>query len=210
MSSSLERRTAPCYDTQCIVPLFDASSGDLGVRFSKFSFLTDAGDEDTATNDQVLPLEPEDYPIGGSFGDMLRFESNAISPMVREDADLQGIDENELIRAVGSTPTYPNEDPENVFWQELDHVIQAQVWRRNEMTEMLPTLPDLWDGFSMAEYAEAVHDEYPGYWQSLLLASFFSTMKIDYDVLPERSHFDFVGGPIRMAVSGSSCRLQWK
>ena len=191
----------------------------MEVRFSKFSFLLESGEQDSFTNNQVLPLEPKDYPIGGSLGNMLKYESNAISPMVREDIELQGLDEDALIGAIGHIPTFPNSDPSHPFWSELLHVIQAQEYRVLEMTEMLPTLPDLWEGVSMAQYAEYVHDEYPGYWQAQLLMSFFPTMTIDYGVLPERSKYDFVGGPIRFAalntwatdrVSAINFRAKWK
>jgi len=41
------------------------------------------------------------------------------------------------------------------------------------------TLPDLWSDFSVDEVSEAVHDEYPGYWQAVFLESIFGTMQVD-------------------------------
>merc|ERR1711933_482224 len=62
-------------------------------------------------------------------------------------------------------------------------------------------LPDLWieAGYDIHQIADNVHDEYPGLWQANLIQSFFGQgVAIDYNILPFRSQFDFVGGLVRM------------
>lgn len=169
-------------------------AGDLNVRFSKIPILTgNAADR--------FPLTNSDYPMQGELADLLKATSNAESIMTSDDYELRNLNERRYFTRAGGPPTYPNQDPNHPFWQEdFRAVVEALVHLRadGDPSELI-TLPNRWANFSMQEVADAVHDEYPGLWQSELLIEFFDNVQIDYDILPFRCVDDFIGEPFRMA-----------
>ena len=177
---------------------------DLNIRFSKFDFVDPESLEPMAgTNNALLPLQPSDYPIGGNLGISMKSSSTAISVTTSDDFGLRGVDEEAFYDAIGGPPTYPNSNPNHPFWTEFVEVMQIQLYRLDDVdnTDILPfKLPDLWADFDLEDVAEAVNDEYPGFWQAWFLEHYFPKMKMDTTIFPFRSLFDFVGGPIRVAA----------
>lgn len=154
-------------------------------HFSKVKFL------DEALADALLPIE--DYPLDESLGDILKTQSMASSPMTASDLD---VDVNILIDAVGGLPSFPGEQE---FWDELLNVALIQALRMYNGTPPFP-LPDVWNGFDIAAVAEAVHDEYPGFWHQKLLESFWGEgLTMDFKILEFHSNVDFVGSTVRLA-----------
>jgi len=155
-------------------------------HFSKIKFL----DERLATT--LLPIE--EYPLDESLGDILKTQSMASSPMT--DSDLPGVEANILIQKLGGFPSFPGEQH---FWDELFHVSLVQVSRRIGGPPFFP-LPDIWEGFDIQAVAEAVHDEFPGYWHQKLLQKLWGErLHMDYSILPFHSNIDFVGNTVRLA-----------
>lgn len=169
--------------------------GDLGIRFGKCNSIIGSG--------HSLTLTHHSFPVTGKVARILRETSNADSVITSDDADLVGYDIEMYIKQVAADgPTYPNEDPNHPFWDELREVVMAQQHRRKRPldVEELMVLPELWCGDSLDDVASKVQKEYPGFHQQNLLASFFQDgVKIDYSIFPFRSMVDFVGGPVRMA-----------
>jgi len=141
----------------------------------------------------LLPLEQ--YPLTDATASILKTQSDASSPMTRSDFS-GNISRSQEIWELGGFPSFPGEDD---YWEDLKEVVEAQILRRNN-GEPPFTLPEIWKDFSISEVAEAVNNEYPGYWQSKLLQSFWSQgMKMDYSIMPFLSNVDFVGNTIRCA-----------
>jgi len=75
------------------------------------------------------------------------------------------------------------------------------------LKDVLPWFPSpvLWDGFTLNDAAEAVRNEYPGYWQSKLLVQLLGEgITIDNDLIPKRSTVQFLHGPIMFADLNTS------
>jgi len=116
---------------------------------------------------------------------------------------LAGVDVEDYIGRMGGAPTYPDADPNHPFWQDFREVVDAQVLRvdNNAIASDL-ILPDLWTALGMDAYdvAEAVHDEYPGFWQAELIKSLVSQgVAADPNIFQFRSVNDFIGSIIRYA-----------
>jgi len=178
-------------------------AGDKGIRFNKFGFL----DGYTAASG-FLPLDASDYPIQWETGTVMKTQTDAISIVTADDFELKGALADPYIEKIGGMPSMPNDNSDAVFWGELEKVVDVQIARRSGASPSdllispsdLFTLPDLWTGKDIDEVAEAVHDEYPGHHQVTLIQWLWSEgVKLDYDIIPKRCEFDFIGMQIRLA-----------
>jgi hypothetical protein len=124
---------------------------DMGLRFNKFEML----------NGSDVTLDWKDYPLNDRLGSKLRYESNAISVILKDDFDVKDVCINKYIRAVGGYPAFPSNDTKSAFWPELFNVVRTQIARRNGVlpNPSVFTLPDLWKGWNVDQVGEAVHDE---------------------------------------------------
>jgi len=121
--------------------------------FSKVQFL------DQALADEYLPFE--NYPLPAATMVDLKTQSHADSPQTA--ADLPDISAAREIWEVGGPPTFPSLDGD-AYWQELQQVVEMQLARRNNNNGPPPfRLPQLWEGFTMEQVAQAVNNEFPGY-----------------------------------------------
>jgi len=156
--------------------------------FSKIDFV------DPALGQKLLPFQS--FPLSEETIDTLQTQSFASSPLAP--SDVPYISPNLEIWNLGGLPPIPdfaNDD----YWQDLREVTEAQIIRRNNGTTPF-RLPDLWKDFTIGEVAEAVNNEFPGYWQSRLLESFWKEgLLIDHDILPFVSLLDFYTSTIILA-----------
>lgn len=137
---------------------FDEHIGDdLGIRFSKFHYLDPANPPQGAHR----PMTVDDYPITLETALWLR-QTTAISVVVEDDCQQNecNIDLETLLQSVGGLPPRPSSNPNHVFWGEFCEVVIAQQKRLAgvDPTEVMP-LPAIWNGYSIHDVAEAVHDE---------------------------------------------------
>jgi membrane-associated phospholipid phosphatase len=186
---------------------------DLNVRFNKIEF------PDIPTPN-FMPLEPNDYPMRGDIAESLKHDSLASSVVTANDPELYGgVDAQNIINAIaGGPPSMPNQNRNHHFWDDFRHVVDVQQIRRDG-GKLLLRLPKLWEGMSIVEVAEAVHDEYPGANQVELIQWLWQEgAQLDYNILPFRSSLDFVGLVIRLAdlntwaigaVSPTNFHLKW-
>lgn len=188
-------------------------AGDLGVRFNKIPFPNGAPPG-------FFPLSERDYPVRGDIADILQEQSLGASIVTTRDFELHGDRPEDYIQKIGGLPSMPNSNPEHPFWKELEEVVDAQLDRLGGVNPTaIMTLPALWEGFNIEQVADAVHDEYPGYWQAELLKNLWAEgVSIDYEILPFRSRLDFIGLQVRLAdlntwaigiVSAPNFCLKW-
>jgi membrane-associated phospholipid phosphatase len=187
--------------------------GDLNVRFNKIEF-------PNVQTPNFMPLQPNDYPVLGDIAESLKHDAIAISVVTANDPELYGGDAQSFINAIGGPPSMPNSDSDHTFWDDFRHVVDVQQTRRTggDPSELLQ-LPDLWEGMNIHELAEAVHEDYPGSLQVELIQWLWQEgAQLDYDVVPFRSSFDFVGLVIRLAdlntwaigaVAPTNFHLKW-
>jgi membrane-associated phospholipid phosphatase len=193
---------------------------DLNIRYSKTPFVN------ASLAAYYLPLHKKDYPIQGNLAHVLKTETLAASPILANDPEVQGepVFPGDVpptkgqphvpggpggysyVSALGSLPTFPTSDSNDPFWEDFRVSVQYQTARRNnDPTSTLFTLPDIWSGFNLSQVAAAVHNDFPGYWTSLLLESFVITQKapVDYHIIPFRSLNDPLGVQYRnVAING--------
>ena len=133
---------------------------DLNIRFNKIPYINDV----VPPNPPALPLGPSDYPLSKETADWLR--QTDCWTIIRDEECLEcDITTEEFMAAVGGPPSHPTDNPDDPFWDELLEVINVQVSRVNnvDVTTVMP-IPQIWSGFSIAEVAEAVHDEVSCIW----------------------------------------------
>ena len=122
----------------------------------------------------------------------------------------------ETIRAIGGPPIHPTCDASSPFWEELQHVVDVAKYRRANgnqdsanlashlqtlgYDEWLPHyIPRLWEGDTIEQVAENVHDEAPGDWQAQLIQQFLvEGLEVDYDIMPKRSAVEFIDAVVRL------------
>ena len=171
--------------------------GDLNIRFSKVQFIS------TARGRKSLPLKNDDYPVRRDLANTIKRTSRAESVMTSNDYELRGEPVARYIQRIGGAPTFPNANRNHPFWQrDFRAVVGAQIHRRrNGNPQSVMVLPKLWRNFNINQVAQAVNDEYPGFWQARLLEEFFKeNVKIDHRVLPFRSLDDPIGKNFRAAA----------
>ena len=147
--------------------------------FSKVKFLN------SSLTKKYLPFE--EYPLPANAMVAVKTMSYGDSPQTQ--ADVPKYNATEEIRNLGGRPSFPKDG--QIFWSELAQVTSMQILRRNGAPVPF-TLPKLWENFTIGEVAEAVHSEYPGYWQGAVLQSFWKEkMKFDTNIFPFHSLNDF-------------------
>ena len=193
---------------------FDFSGSIPGNVFIKnFPTMTDA---EKLTNENMPDLTSAEYPITASTDivDFLR-KSNAVSVVTEDDYEIKQ-NVQETIGAIGGPPIHPTCDASSPFWEELQHVVDVAKYRRANgnqdsanLASYLQTLgydewlphyiPTLWDGDTIAQVAENVHDEAPGDWQAQLIQQFLvEGLEVDYAIMPKRSAVEFIGAVVRL------------
>jgi len=183
-------------------------SDDLGIRFSKVAFPPDA---DNFANQVTLPLTADDFKISSSNNDLLDILKESICPSVTKLDDYEiYFDVLDIIEGdfVGGYPTHASNDLASPFWGKFREVAEVQALRRvdngsDPAIDLMP-LPEIWNGYSLDAVAEAVHDEYPNYHQAKNLARMLDrgqgvAYEIDDEIIPQRSAFQFLRGPVMIA-----------
>lgn len=136
---------------------------DMWIRFNKVSFPDDVIPPEA---EGMLPLLPFDYPICSSTAAFLR-KSFCWSVILQEDcteAECHGINIMQVINKLGGLPTHPSWNATSPYWTEFRDVIAARKARLDGdmAVSLLKRVPKVWEGFTLADAAEAVHNEYPG------------------------------------------------
>ena len=166
-----------------------ALSTDLGIRFSKVVV-----DPRYNTSAIDLPLTSEHYPIEMETFRWLRyvFASTVIIPEVCTECHYKFDD---LIKVAGGYPSHPSTDETSPYWKELAHVVRIQKLRRQNVDpKTIMPLPDAWKDFTIAQVAEAVHDEFLGIFHIGLISTWdkAKSIKIDRVVIPFVTVVDFI------------------
>lgn len=183
---------------QCLID----EAGDMGIRFSKIAFPVDSEIE------LALPLTSDDFLISAQNDELLDILKTSLCPSVVKLDDYEVyLDVQQLIETefVGGYPSHAENDLDCPFWDLFREVVKAQAARRNNSgqdpaIDLMP-LPIIWEGFTLKMVAEAVHDEYPNYHQSLNLSRLIGdgNVFVDNNVIPKRSEFQFLRGPVLLA-----------
>ena len=132
---------------------------DLNFRFNKFTV--------PAGVDLPSPLTARDYPIRDGVYKNLK-KTDAVSVINQSDYEVD-MDVRNLINSVGGLPSYPMNDENAPYWEELREVIEVQDKRINDANVFFQ-LAKIWEGSDLGQIAEYVHNEYPGIIQSAFLA----------------------------------------
>mmetsp|Transcript_47988 Transcript_47988/g.71479 ORF Transcript_47988/g.71479 Transcript_47988/m.71479 type:complete len:396 (-) Transcript_47988:200-1387(-) len=162
------------------------SANDLNIRFNKVG---------TVVGATAQLLDKDSYPIDAATAEWLR-KSECWSVIRREDCGAScKYDFEDLIQSIGGYPSHPESDPDAPFWNEFRHVIKVQQHRLNDVQPaLIMSIPDIWKDYSIAQVAEAVHNEYPGENQANLILSFIQagTANMDRDIIPSPSRVEFI------------------
>ena len=133
------------------------------IRFS--SKIRFPGDVYTANYDLInslFPLGPDNYPLDKPLYDLLS-QSYCVSTVLSN-----GYEVTQDIATHVALAGAPNHAPAPDFWDDFEEVVDTQITRiansEKCLHDIFPTFPrsQLWEGFTVNEAAEAVHDEYPG------------------------------------------------
>ena len=147
--------------------------------FSKVKFVN------SSLTEKYLPFEL--YPLAADTMAAVKTLSLGDSPQTPD--DVPGFNASVEIWNLGGLPSFPKDG--NIFWIELAQLTSIQILRRNDGPPPF-TLPKLWENFTIGEVAEAVHSEYPGLWQGVLLQSLWKEkMKFDTSIFPFHSVNNF-------------------
>ena len=130
------------------------NADDMGLRFNKFQMYPDYEGPN-------FTLKAPDFPLSNETAPILSYESNACSVVTDYDFKMKGHDIKHYIEAVGGEPPRPSSNPDSPYWPLFREVTQRQIERREG--KLPPSsdyvAPKLWENFSVAEIAEAVHNE---------------------------------------------------
>jgi hypothetical protein len=186
---------------------------DWGLRFNKFEEIP----ANMGSVASILPLDAGSYPLTLAEAGLLRDETTAISVFHTADClECQAhsqLTPQFLLESSNVVLNHPSKDPSNPFWEELLEVMEAQVARRNgDAVSNWLTLPSTWTGLSLANIADAVHDEFPGSHHIELIKELFGgaldrtyqvncadCAKIDRNIIPSQSSAEFIRGAVMMA-----------
>ena len=191
------------------------SAKDLGIRFNKI--VLNPLNNLTSID---LPLSAKDYPIKFSTFRWLRYTSASSLLIPRECVECHW-DFKQLVDLVGGPPSHPSSKTTDPYWEDLTHVVNMQRLRREGVNpNAIMPLPDLWKNMTIAEVAEAVHDEFPGAFHAELLHAMdkAKTIKVDREIIPLVSVVDFLRGMVMLSdlltwaiarVGPSNFGLKW-
>jgi len=202
------------------------------IRFNKLppideKWTVPSEDYVSGVHKKIYPMLPDDYPFTGNditkLSGVVRNETYADSVILPGDSELKGNTAAKWLadpKHYLDQPIYPG-DIEGKYWEELRHVVDAQMKRRNgEQPSNLNTWPDIWkDLESLTDIALAVAGEYPAFHQQMFIGTVFKDgIELFQNLKPFRSHVDFVGAQVRIAdistwafhaVSPISFMLKW-
>jgi len=190
----------------------DESSGvrdtrnDLGIRFNKF----EPFNPDSNKAKKFLPLDINDYPIS---------ENDKVSALLKEGTTAASVVDvatdyeviysvRGLIKKIGGEPDHPTKDDGAPYWGKLKEVVEMRAKKDNESASdelgMKLQLPLRWEGYTVYEFAEAVHDEYPGLHQAEFLVDLvgkgrYGEIDFDNEALSKRSGTRFLRGIVALA-----------
>lgn len=157
------------YTSNCAIQQSNPGTDPANMRFSKVPNVNGVGGgrrkRRLQTGTPRLPLTAPDYPIVPADATWLR-KTGAISVFLSDDCSPTEcfITPQELFTTLGITVTHPSSDPSNPFWAELKEVIDVQLLRATNapVPPLLKRVPAIWSTLTIAQVAEAVHDEFPG------------------------------------------------
>ena len=182
-----------------------------GVFIRNFPQMTD---DEKNLYENMADLGQNDYPISADLNlvDQVR-KSNAISVVTEMDYEIKESIQD-LISSIGGAPLHPTCDANSKFWEELEHVVRVNIYRNDhsdapssDLGTSFPNswqdryIPTQWRGYTIAQVAEAVHDEPPGYHQAQLIHKFLASpegLTPDYTVMPARSAVEFISAVVRL------------
>lgn len=114
------------------------------------------------------PLLSQSYPIHGNIYDVL-YETDATDVMMVTDERLSHCDVPKMIEKLGGLPSYPEDDENAEFWDQLRHVIDMQEMRKKSPETIAFPRSELWGEKDLHDCAMAVHNEEPGTIQQELI-----------------------------------------
>ena len=159
---------------------------DLGIRFNKVKL--------------NITLGPDDYPISKSTARLLGDSDGASVVQVDCFECTPGVALPDLVRSVGGLPTHPSRNSSSPYWKELREVVMTQRLREQNMDpHTIMPLPKAWWNYTIADVAEAVHDEFPGSHHVTLIQQLLKEgAKIDRSIIPSESKIEFLRGPVML------------
>jgi hypothetical protein len=176
--------------------LYTVDNSDL--RFSKCSF----DSSQPQSYKDSLPLTAEDFPLTTSGYQVLR-HSNCVSPTLQSDFRVKGSVSNWVNNVMGGSPPHPENNEQAKFWNIFEQVLDLQIERKaygQTKVNRIFKVPDLWGEFTLNDAAVAVHNEFPGKWQSSCIEDFLKQkVKLDSEVMPKRANVDFISSVVSMA-----------
>jgi len=166
-------------------------------RFSKIACVDENNEQ--CNSNTITRLQDTDYPILSNVHRWISTTTNAISVVYQDDREVH-YDIHELILAAYGIPYQPGDSE---FSDLLLEVVKVQKKRVNDPNVPLFVLPDAWKDKDLNEVAEAVHDEYPGLHQYVLLDEMFKgtygPVVIDTTIVPRRSMSTFLRKQVLLA-----------
>ena len=152
---------------------------------------------------ELYPLLKQDYPIRGHIAYKLKEETYADSPMTPDDFMLRGDELTKYCQWL-DTPLYPSSDSKNPYWEALEHVVDIQYYRnQNVHPSRLSTWPRHWESYSLEDIAQAVYSEFPNSEQAITLEYLLNNgdgIEMDHSVMRRRSARDAVGTQFSIAA----------
>ena len=188
---------------------------DLDIRFSKVVV-----DPRYNLSSIELPLTSKDYPISLETFRWLRYVL-ASSVTIPESCKECYWSFDDLLEVAGGYPSHPSTDEASSYWTELEHVVEIQKLRRQNVDpKSIMPLPDAWEKYTIKDVTDAVHDEFLGIHHIGLLTTWdkAKTIKIDRDIIPLISTVDFIRSNCMLAdlvtwaiarVGPSDFALKW-
>merc|ERR1719491_2478680 len=170
------------------------------IRFNKFFPLTE-GDEEVAS---ILPMVEDSYPISKNRNSELfrivTTKTNAVSVVNHKNDYELILDIRDLLEDYIGLPSHPASDPNAEYWDELKEVVDmVSIDRLAHASTALADkmlLPLRWEGYTVGDVGEAVHDEYPALHQADfimdLLDGKYGPIEFDNNVLSKRSNTRFL------------------
>jgi len=175
------------------------------IRCIRFSKIVEGRSENS--KNPRFPLGRRQFPMEEKFRENLE-KTDAVSvsfdiPRTQESAATWT--KSDLRSWAGGDPSYPNCDGIDFeFWNELREVIEVQKMARagGNACEVMP-LPTVWKDFTFKQAAEAVRNEFPGFWQGVysteVLKGEYGEFSFDEKVLPGYTGDRFVLGAVMMS-----------
>jgi hypothetical protein len=170
-----------------------AAAKDLTVRFSKVSSIPQYN-----MTFSDLPLTSRHYPIQNTTYSWLRYTTGT-SVMTFEKCYKCNWSVKRLIEMAGGLPFHPSKSSSSPYWKELLHVVRIQKLRRKGVDpKTIMPLPMAWKNYSIADVAEAVHDEFLGIYHIEMITKWRKEKAItmDREIVPFVSAIDFLRGVV--------------